>query len=70
VKWLGLLAIAACGGRQAPPVVKAPVVERPSREACETALTEAMKGKGGDFAALPEADREEMITDCQRDGAP
>ena len=69
MKWLSLLVIAACA-RSAPPVKTVPVVERPSREACEAALTEAMRGKGGDFAALPEADREEMITDCQRDGAP
>jgi hypothetical protein len=70
VRWLGFLAIAACGGSGVKVVPPPAPVERPSREACEAALTEAMKGKGGDFAGLPEADREEMITDCQRDGAP
>ena len=66
-----LLLLAACGGRPPPAVAPpAPSAEPPTREACVSALASAMKEKGGDFAALPEADREEMIGDCQREGRP
>jgi hypothetical protein len=69
VRWVALIALVACGGSPAP---KAPVVPAaaPTRESCESAIRAAMQSKGGAFDELEESDREQMIADCQRDGAP
>jgi hypothetical protein len=70
VRFAWLLLVAACARpAPAPPPPPPNIAEPPTREACVERIVTAMKEKGGDFAALPEPDREEMIGDCQREGS-
>ena len=66
---LAFVALMACGSPPAPTAPTRPS-SGPTREACEAAIRAAMRTKGGSFDALDEADRAQMVDDCQRDGRP